>query len=131
LWPSFAPSDLVVASDGSLYVVGEAANGVVYHLSSTGTVLNSFQTPDALLDAIAFSADGTSLWLSGDSTSILNYSLTGVELGSFPIVNPDDEGFITVVPDSIPEPGSICLFALATFATLSRRRKNRKQITVS
>ncbi len=123
---TFSPDDLVVATDGTLFVSGD--DDEVYHLSATGSVLGSFATPIDELVGIGLAPDG-SLWLTGaNDSNMYNYSTTGTLLGEFPISSPNDPLFLTVVPGAAPEPSTFALLVVVAVGLLAygwRRRAAR------
>ena len=113
---SFNPDDLVVGSDGSFYVSAQSGEPG-YHLSSSGTVLNTFVGADVSYEGIGLSPDGNTVYLDDqNSTKVYEFSTGGTQLGTFSLTNPSGPIFLTVVP----EPTFVGLLALMAPILLGR-----------
>ena len=104
--PGFRVSDLTVDFvDGTLWLTNRFS-GEVANFTPDGVLLSEFQTSVVgELRAIAIDANRRVLVVGEQSTNVLRYGMDGLLLDSFPIDNPEQPLFMTVVPG--PEPPSI------------------------
>ena len=126
---SFQPGDLVMSpTDGTLWVsVRDTA--LIEHITTDGTVLGSVASglaiaPGAQFNGLGIAPDGNSLYaMTTSSTVIRHLDLNGNQLGDITIASPDSENFLTVVPNSVPEPGNagiVMAFCLGAVVLLGR-----------
>lgn len=122
---SFLPGDLVMNPvDGTLWVSGKN-DLLVHHIQTDGTVIGSFATGlSGTFLGIGLAPDGGSLYVTATtSAEVKHFDLSGNLLDSFPLTSPNTVGYITVVPNPTPEPGSaMLLLSSLAFVAFHRRR---------
>jgi hypothetical protein len=106
--------------------------GVVGNFTTTGTLLSSFNTPEFTGFSLAYERSTSSLWMTGYSTldtsnpqTILNYSKSGVQLGSLTIAGMIGTDVLGGEMVMIPEPGALVMIGLIGAPMLMRRRTSR------
>lgn len=118
---SFLAGDMVVSpTDGSIWIVdqsGSPNNHRLRHLSFSGASLGSFSVGVfGSFTGVGISSDGATLYTVGSGTSsFLEYSTSGAQVGSIAISNLNQPTTLTVVPAaSAPEPSAaaLCLCGL-------------------
>src|SRR5262249_44194513 len=109
----FSPGDVVMnPMDGTLFV-SDLNTATVVHLTTSGTVLGSFNIglDQGVFAGLAMASDHQSLYVTTtESTVIRHFSLTGALRGEFPIVNALQPQFLAVA--SVPEPSALMLLGL-------------------